>query len=773
MKRLFTAAIALFISFNLNSQVTVRGMVTDSETGLKIPDAAVIIDGEKGFSTLSDGSFVFSDIQEGRHTIEVKMVGYKKWSDLFEGFGTDTLIIEAKLLADVVESEEIVVSATKTENFINDVPARVNLITPRLLRATPALSVDDYLANIPGLNISRSFGILSHKATITMRGLSGNEQSRVLVMIDGVPVNKSDGGSVNWNLLDPDMVERIEVVKGPVSSVYGSNAMGGAINILTLKPADGFNGSVKAGYGTYNTMTGRLNLSQKLQLKDSKSFYWIMNGFYRKSDGYITQSEADQAASSFIVPSNVKEYSGEIKLGYDLNKHESLDLDLIYYNDDRGTGETVYQPEGNTTEHDTYQARLRYTRSSGRLSSNINIFWLNEDYKKVNEYMKDDYTFYKVLSKRLDIGMLSSFSFQAGHSNKLAAGLDLKQGSVDAKDVYYTSTDIVYNKGKMFNAGFFFQDEISLLDEKLRLVAGLRYDMADFFDGAFTIEAPSAETTFMYDLQNSSLESVTWHSVTPKISINYSISNNKRVYISAGRGFRPSVLDDLCRSGRIKGGFKLANPEIDPEYLTNYEVGGDILLVRKLRASASVYYSTGKDFMYYVNSGDSIDMGFGDRPVFIRTNIPKVRIYGTEFELNYRPSDKLTFNAAYSYNHSRIIRYKQLDSEDPVDLKGKHLTDVPGNTLSLSGRWQNRIADLSLICRYQDAMWVNDQNIYDEIIGSDRYPSYAVLDCRISKEIKIVRFDLGVQNILDKKFYDSKGAVCPGRFITFDVKVSF
>jgi iron complex outermembrane receptor protein len=58
-----------------------------------------------------------------------------------------------------------------------------------------------------------------------MRGLSGNEQARVLVMIDGVPVNKSDGGSVNWNLLDPAMVERIEVVKGPASSMYGSNAM--------------------------------------------------------------------------------------------------------------------------------------------------------------------------------------------------------------------------------------------------------------------------------------------------------------------------------------------------------------------------------------------------------------------------------------------------------------------------------------------------------------------------------------------------------------------
>ncbi len=510
-----------------------------------------------------------------------------------------------------------------------------------------------------------------------------------------------------------------------------------------------------------------------MKLKPDQSFYWMINGFYRTSDGYITQSPGDQAANSYIVPSNLKEYSGELKLGYDLGKKESLELDLIYYNDDRGTGEKVYQPEGNTTEHDTYQARLKYNHSSGRINSNISIFWLNEDYKKVNEYMKDDYTFYKVLSKRLDIGMLSSVSYQAGSFNKLSAGLDIRQGSVDARDVYYTSTDIVYNKGKMFNAGLFAQDEISLLNEKLRVVAGLRYDMATFFDGAFTIETPSAETSFMYNLQNPSFENVIWKALTPKVSVNYSISNNSRVYASIGRGFRPSVLDDLCRSGRIKGGFKLANPDIDPEYITNFEAGGDVLVTRNVRASASAYYSIGTDFMYYVNSGDSIDMGYGDRPIYIRTNIPEVHIYGAELEINYRPSDNLTFNAAYSYNHSEITRYDKLNSNDPIDLTGKHLTDVPGNTLSISGRWQNRLADLSMVWRYQDAMWVNDQNVYDEIVQSDMYPAYMVIDMKISKEIKMLRFDLGIQNILDKKFFDSKGAVCPGRFISFDAKVSF
>ncbi len=773
MRRYIIIILLSLISSVLNSQAVVTGLVADSETGKAIPDVAVVIDSNSGVSTASDGTFKLNVSSGVSHLLEAKMVGYKVWRDTVSLKPSDTIHIEVLLQPDLVESEEVVVSATKTENFINAIPTRVSIITPRLLKAIPALSVDDYLANVPGLNISRSFGIFSHKATITMRGLSGNEQARVLVMIDGVPVNKSDGGSVNWNLLDPDMIDRIEVVKGPVSSVYGSNAMGGAVNILTLKPADGFSGSVKSGYGTYNTFTGRINLSEKLLLGGDRSFYWTINGFYRRSDGYITQSEADQAASPYIVPSDVKEYSGELKFGYSLSRKESIDLDLIYYDDDRGTGEKVYQPEGNTVDHDTYQARVSYRRDDGRLTSAISLFWLKEDYKKVNDYIKDDYTFYKVFSGRLDAGMLSSFTYLAGSAHKISAGLDLKQGSVDARDVYYTSTDIVYNSGKMFNAGLFAQDEVSLADERLKIVMGMRYDLALFYDGSFTIEAPSAETSFMYDLQNNSLDRVLWNSVTPKLSVNYTPSSRSRIYLSAGRGFRPSVLDDLCRSGRIKGGFKLANPHIDPEYLTNFEVGGDMLLSGKIRASASLYYSVGKDFMYYINSGDSIDMGFGERPVLLRTNIPRVDIYGAEMEVNYRITEKITFNAAYSYTFSEIISYRKLDREDTSDLTGNHLTDVQASTFSLSGRWHNPVADLSLQFRYHGTAWVNDQNIYDEIVGDEIYPAYATVDARVSKEISLLRFDLGVQNILDNKYFDSKGAVCPGRFITFDVKVSF
>jgi iron complex outermembrane receptor protein len=118
--------------------------------------------------------------------------------------------------------------------------------------------------------------------------------------------------------------------------------------------------------------------------------------------------------------------------------------------------------------------------------------------------------------------------------------------------------------------------------------------------------------------------------------LQYKWKEGNRVFAMASRGLRPSVLDDLCRSGRIKGGFKIANPSVKPEYLNNIEIGSDIHPWKNTLLSASLFYSRGKDFQYYVTNGQTIDMGFGDRPIFIRANISKVEIAGLEAEVKWR-----------------------------------------------------------------------------------------------------------------------------------------
>lgn len=672
-----------------------------------------------------------------------------------------------------VDLEELVVAATRVESNIRDIPARVTVISSLQVKSLPVQYTDEYLQYLPGVQVSRPFGIFSSKSTVTMRGLDGKEQGRVLVLLDGVPMNKADGGSVNWNLIDPAGLARIEVVKGPGSSIYGGNAMGGSVNAITKKPESRLAGTFGLEYGTFNTIGGRLALSGRLHDSVSKGFYWGLNGRYLQSDGYITQSEADQQANPYIVKSNMKEWTGGIKLGYDLSQNNFVEVDLIRFNDRQGTGEKVYQEEGNTTDHDTYHARARYRGEKGRASWNVSFFYFNEHYKRVNEFMRDDYTLYDVLSVRTDIGGLSSFSWKFSDRHRLTAGADLKQGGVDAEDVYYTSTDVVYNYGKMNTAGLFVQDEFALLHDRLKFIAALRFDYARYFDGGFSIEAPTGETSFMWQYQDPEQPEYSWNAISPKLAVQYHFNPDIRVYGGYARGFRPSVLDDLCRSGRMRGGFKVANSELEPEYLDNFELGADAWLFGKLSVSASAYYSLGKDFIYYVNSGDSIDMGFGLRPIYIPENITGVEIYGFEADASYDLLPGLRIRGNYAYAHSTISEYDPGEVSGVTDLTGKYLVEVPAHMATGIASYMNRYVNVSLACKFTGKRYVNDQNVYDDIIGAAQYPAYTTLDARLWRDFRHFYLVLTVQNIFDVDYYDSKGAVCPGRFTTLEAGVRF
>jgi len=279
----------------------------------------------------------------------------------------------------------------------------------------------------------------------------------------------------------------------------------------------------------------------------------------------------------------------------------------------------------------------------------------------------------------------------------------------------------------------------------------------------------------MDQYQFSGIDDVEWVALSPRVSIHYKPNDELRFYATYSRGFRPSVLDDLCRSGRVRGGFKVANPNLKPEYLDNFEVGADYRPFNWLKLSSSIFYSKGTDFLYYVSTGDSIDMGFGDRPIMIRSNISDVRIYGFEFDFTASPLRYLNVFGNYAYSVPKISDYKPLYTDDPVDLSGKYLTDVPKHSLAFGAIFQNKeIVNVGITFKYVGEVFVNDQNVYDEIVRSNVYPSTITLDLKVSREfLQSITTSLSVQNIFDKQVYDSKGAVGPGRFIIASIGAKF
>jgi outer membrane receptor protein involved in Fe transport len=125
----------------------------------------------------------------------------------------------------------------------------------------------------------------------------------------------------------------------------------------------------------------------------------------------------------------------------------------------------------------------------------------------------------------------------------------------------------------------------------------------------------------------------------------------------------------------------------------------------------------------------------------------------------------------YSHTHSEITEYDPPDPESATDLSGKYLIDVPADMVSGSLSWMNRLVNASLAAKFSGKRWVNDQNVYDEVVMDDQYPAYTTVDVKVWKDFRHFYLALTVQNLLDAEYYDSKGAVCPGRFVVMEAGV--
>jgi iron complex outermembrane receptor protein len=214
----------------------------------------------------------------------------------------------------------------------------------------------------------------------------------------------------------------------------------------------------------------------------------------------------------------------------------------------------------------------------------------------------------------------------------------------------------------------------------------------------------------------------------------------------------------------------VANPNLTPEYLNNFEVGGDYKPKEWLRLAASAFYSLGSDFLYYVSTGDSIDMGFGPRPIMIRSNISQVEIVGFEADFTASPLRYLTLFGSYAFASSKITGYKPIDPND-FNLEGKYLTDVPMHSFVFGTFVRTQWINAGVTSKYTGKMYINDQNAYDDWVLSNQLPAAFTIDVKISREFfRHVDISLNIQNILDKKIYESSLSVGPGRFLMLEVK---
>jgi iron complex outermembrane receptor protein len=756
----------LFFSLSLNGQ-TLQGSVTGDD-GQPLPGANVVMAGsDRGTVTDADGKYILRLSVHGTVEIKVSFMGYLTARRKVDFSQTDTIRLDVQLERDAIMAEPVEIRADAELRPMRS-PVRLEVITAKQIEALPVQSIDQAMITSPGVNVNRDYGIYSDKAVVSLRGQSGSDQARTLVLVDGVPVNKSDGGSVNWNFIQPELVERIEITKGPASAMYGSNAMGGAINIITSRPQQPLQVVAEAEAGQWKTLGGRLKVAGTSADTSRHSFWYEVNGLLRRSDGYINQPEETILQyDSVVVPSFLREEAAQAKVGTHISANHQIEAEVSFYNDKRGRGIKIYEDDGSWSSHQTIFSKVAYNGLTGKTRLRGKLFLLRENYYRVNEYFSDgEYILYDVVSKRNDAGFLLNASRSLGSYHQLTWGGEVRLGSVDAADIYYTASDKIDNAGKMDMAGLFVMDEITLIDEQLRINAGVRLDGAYFHDGVYTISDPSYSLEYLAGFTDTLMTDHQWFAVNPKLSASWLFDGNTRIYVSAARGFRAPVLDDLCRSGRRKNGFRIANPDLSPEHLNSFELGFDRRSASGWYAGITAFYSHGTDYMYAVSTGDSVDMGYTISPVYQTQNIGGVEIAGIEAEVSGKITKNILMFANYTRNYTRISDFTPKTAADP-DLTGNHLTDVPDHQANAGINWINKWANVNVTGKYTGKRWINDRNIPDiTYIFAPQYPAWFNIDIKIQKQIsKHWLVSLSVQNLFDEVHINDGGYKTPSRFI--------
>jgi iron complex outermembrane receptor protein len=693
--------------------------------------------------------------------------------------------------------EPIVVTATRTPHSISDVPAAVSVVTSEDIESRNIQTVDQAINQLPGVFDQRVLP-LDPLGDVMMRGIPG--QQRNLVLLDGEPLNNGFDGLVNWNSLNPQDIAKIEVARGPFSSLYGGNAMGGVINIITKTPQQR-EVTVQSGYGSDNTFYEYASYGDKLynQLSVFATFG------YKQSDGYPTIPTVvspggpggtpvhgaipttDPYANPAYIIGNSGNYnwwtqSGSIKLVYDIDANSKATFS--YRNNQYGYGfgspqSFLYDSHGNNI-------------FSGNLSFNgVPVSVTSQDFVADNTK-----------------GSFMENIFHGDYETKLSSGAVLKisGGYIDTPSNWYampTSYTATYTGGagqlistptQMYNmdahisfplcekhlitfggafrydeadqpttnlnnwtdpgskAGqfsdfqgkdniysFYTQAEIALL-RNLTFYAGVRGDYWETYGGMGNIAGVSGYPQY-YGSESD-------FSVNPKGSLVYKPLDGTTFRASVGTSFRPPTVYELYTSWSAYGYTSEANPNLKPETSFSWDIGVEQKLGSSTVCKLNYFNNTISDYIYWstVNAY-----------TFQNENAGKAETDGVELEIENKPWDCLKLFANATYTHSEMLS----NSADPMSV-GKQLQNVPKWMFNLGGQLTYRKFTFTLTGRYVDKQYGQAWNT-DTISGVyGSYDAFFVADFKVRYKLtNWATLDFAVNNLADEKYFTYYQA--PGR----------
>ena len=560
--------------------------------------------------------------------------------------------------------QEVVVTGTGTQHLLKDAPVQTEVITNRMLRQYGGKSLEDILS---GLTASFAFSEGDMGSQMQMNGL-GN--SYILILIDGKRIHGDVGGENDLGLIDPQNIEKIEIVKGAQSALYGSDAMAGVINIITKKHTEkGIYADNSTRYGSHHDLRQHNSVAFTLGKFTSQTNFQM-----QRNDGW--QNTAEEYAEAMVLTDSKNKTVNKFRnwqlaerITWQPLSNVELYAEGSYYK------KNIYRPRNGTHPScDVYTYDLRYNNASASVggkwylgeasnSSQRNYLSMDVDWNKHAYYY--DYTkgtYENVLLKGEEFGELDgewySVLMKPGQS-KLQSDQQRVMGQV--KGVFYLPYGNTLNAGAEYRydylkapdrtetgtasdrtSALYVQDEFNLL-KGLNLTAGLR----------------------LVENRNFGLR------LTPKVSAMFS-AGDFRFRLGWSQGFKtPTVKELHYRYLHVMGSstfFNIGNTNLNPQtsnyYSANVEYRG-----RKVTASVTGYLNQLDNMIALVNVpvGEipagitTAYLGDGSSNVQARMykNMDDARTCGLDVTLSYKVTKGLTLNAAYSYLDTKAHLYDE------------------------------------------------------------------------------------------------------------------
>lgn len=709
------------------------------------------------------------------------------------------LIIASSAVAEEIKKEEkeeakleeIVVTATKTEKEVSEAPASTSVVTEKDIEKRNIQTVDQALNTLPGVSVIRK-SVMDFSPQISLRGMPCSK-GRTLVLMDGITVTDTMQGTL-WGLtgLVPEDAERIEVVRGPFSSLYGGNAMGGVVNIITKMP-EKREFTINSGYGSSWNRGEALDDLRRFYLSYGDKFmdklsiflsYGIKatNGFPTVYNIQRTQPPAGISGwSSTTDPMGNPRYligdKGDtkswddnitLKAGYDFSKTSKINLSFYrnrfsqhyedphtYLKDAAGNPIWSYGAVGEYSflafddfhreqnlYHISYETEISRVKSKLSFSlvdatfqcTGVPAGGLDSDHPDLNHYDAD-----------------LQFTVPLFERHLLTFGGSLRHNWGSFKQYGRTNELLNQAKGKDRTYALFVQDEIMILDN-LTAYIGFRQDWWETYDG-YVYLADTAGYPITYDSRDKS-------SFSPKGALVYKPFGGTTLRASAGKAFRPPTILEIYLSYTSPGiGItQVGNPDLKPETTKSWDIGVEQVLWKGAKIKAAYFENYIKDF---------IQQKMTTPTLYENKNVGKAESKGIELEAEQGFGNWLKLFANFTYTDAKV-------TENPAkpETEGKRLTMLPESMFNIGADLTKGPLSASLVGRYVSKIYKNDDNSDNVNNVYYSYDPYFVADAKVSYDItKFARLSFSVDNIFDEDYFYSDKA--PGRSWFGEITLKF